>query len=235
MPDGRRLPNQDFGLEIIFIDSLKKVASNYFNDFMDLDIDLNKSENKYNQINLDQCFNFFSNFETLDDKESIECVKCGSKQNMKMKTSITRLPHFLIIQLKRFEKNLKNELQVNFPIFGLDMTPYIENNYEQQPLIYDLVAVSYHIGNLSSGHYFAACKNVMADKWIKFDDANVQEIDSSEIVNRDAYVLFYRRRGLENWIDINELYTKEFVNYEKSGKYLEKDMEEIKKILEEEK
>lgn len=67
---------------------------------------------------------------------------------------------------------------------------------------YDLYAVCYHQGDtLETGHYTAACKNPYDHQWYKFDDqrvthvlnANIQE----EIVNNEAYILFYQRRKID--------------------------------------
>ena len=81
-------------------------------------------------------------------------------------------------------------------------------------LIYDLFAVAYHIGNFGYGHYYSVCKNVFNKKWYKYDDNDVLEINENEIVNKDAYLLFYRKRNLENIIDLEYLYHSKFVNYE---------------------
>jgi ubiquitin C-terminal hydrolase len=35
----------------------------------------------------------------------------------------------------------------------------------------------------------------MEDKWVEFDDENVNDVDGNAIVSPSAYVLFYRRRS----------------------------------------
>ncbi|KAM7341747.1 ubiquitin specific protease 15/31 isoform 2-T2 [Cochliomyia hominivorax] len=68
---------------------------------------------------------------------------------------------------------------------------------------YDLYAVCYHQGDtLETGHYTAACKNPYDRQWYKFDDQRVSKVSSDslpeEIVNNEAYMLFYQRRNSEN-------------------------------------
>ncbi|KNC29550.1 hypothetical protein FF38_11514 [Lucilia cuprina] len=68
---------------------------------------------------------------------------------------------------------------------------------------YDLYAVCYHQGDtLETGHYTAACKNPYDRQWYKFDDQRVSKVSSEslpdEIVNNEAYMLFYQRRTSEN-------------------------------------
>lgn len=68
---------------------------------------------------------------------------------------------------------------------------------------YDLYAVCYHQGDtLETGHYTAACKNPYDRLWYKFDDQRVTKVANDalpdEIVNNEAYMLFYQRRTSDN-------------------------------------
>jgi len=42
------------------------------------------------------------------------------------------------------------------------------------------------------GHYVSACKNPLNLKWYLYNDANVEEIKESNIVNQNAYILIYK-------------------------------------------
>ena len=57
---------------------------------------------------------------------------------------------------------------------------------------YKLSSIIRHYGTQNGGHY-TSCSQV-GDKWYTFDDNNVSEIDSSNVVNSSAYVLFYEKR-----------------------------------------
>ncbi|XP_058125776.1 ubiquitin carboxyl-terminal hydrolase 43 [Anopheles ziemanni] len=66
---------------------------------------------------------------------------------------------------------------------------------------YDLYAVCYHQGDtLETGHYTAACKNPYDGQWYRFDDQRVAHVPNDsideEIINNEAYLLFYQRRKL---------------------------------------
>lgn len=55
---------------------------------------------------------------------------------------------------------------------------------------------------LETGHYTAACKNPYDHQWYKFDDQRVNVVPNDkvqeEIVNNEAYILFYQRRKIDS-------------------------------------
>lgn len=55
---------------------------------------------------------------------------------------------------------------------------------------------------LETGHYTAACKNPYDHQWYKFDDQRVNVVPADkvpeEIVNNEAYILFYQRRKVDS-------------------------------------
>ena len=68
--------------------------------------------------------------------------------------------------------------------------------------IYDLVAVSRHVGQLGSGHYTAIARNEVDGEWYNFDDSRVRKLKPEEQVSDpSAYVVFYIRQDLRpaNW------------------------------------
>lgn len=72
---------------------------------------------------------------------------------------------------------------------------------------YELFAICNHVGDSSAGHYTAFCKN--KGDWYKFDDNYVTKTTSS-VVTEQAYMLFYRRKGLDQY-NLEEEFNK---NYE---------------------
>ncbi|XP_055607161.1 ubiquitin carboxyl-terminal hydrolase 31 [Uranotaenia lowii] len=84
---------------------------------------------------------------------------------------------------------------------------FLHQNQHQLPVQlkdnrYDLYAVCYHQGDtLETGHYTAACKNPYDHQWYKFDDQRVSLVPSEQIqddiVNNEAYILFYQRRPID--------------------------------------
>ena len=68
------------------------------------------------------------------------------------------------------------------------------------PPVYDLFAVSEHMGGLGGGHYTATARNYKDNQWYLFNDSHVEPTDPSKAVSPSAYVLFYRRRhGKARW------------------------------------
>ena len=68
-----------------------------------------------------------------------------------------------------------------------------EETKSEENCRYDLFAVSHHIGSLRGGHYVASCKNPVTNKWNFFNDSIIQNISASDVVDKGAYVLFYKK------------------------------------------
>lgn len=121
--------------------------------------------------------------------------------------SVWRLPHILIIQLKRFSYNYdlsprKIDTPVQYPVKALNLQPYMPVEPEDGPPIYDLYGVINHIGEAGDGHYNAYARllsahdnNIPEVNWRFFDDIQVSSTSESNVVNQKAYLLLYRRRG----------------------------------------
>ena len=99
--------------------------------------------------------------------------------------------------IKRFD-NYFNKLNnlITFPIYNLDIEPYLHEKHISKYKKYNLFAVNNHTNfskhnGLSFGHYYSYCKNKLDKKWYKFDDKEIDQIDEDEIVTEDAYILFY--------------------------------------------
>jgi len=61
----------------------------------------------------------------------------------------------------------------------------------EDPVIYDLYAVSNHYGSLHGGHYTAFGLNAMSNKWYDFNDSSFSSVSNlNEIVSPGAYLLF---------------------------------------------
>ena len=109
----------------------------------------------------------------------------------------------------------KLEDKVEFPLTGLDMSPYALCHEDGlgQPVtpIYDLYAVSNHYGSLAFGHYTAYGKNPETNSWYDFNDSSVNGLSDmnaeSEVVTNAAYVLYYIRRDFfpDQSIDFNKI------------------------------
>ena len=131
---------------------------------------------------------------------------------------IYEAPHILIIQLKRFSASSKIDTLVDFPIENLDLSQFVINKNNDKNLLYDLFAISNHFGGLGGGHYIAYAKNFKDKEWYEFNDSSVHRISKESLVSSSAYVLFYRKKNLNETINLNNLYVKAFVNLEETEK-----------------
>lgn len=68
----------------------------------------------------------------------------------------------------------------------------------RKEMLYDLYGVVHHQGALSTGHYVASLKSEIDGQWRLFNDAQMYEIHSRDVVDSSAYILFYIRRDVKN-------------------------------------
>jgi hypothetical protein len=65
-----------------------------------------------------------------------------------------------------------------------------------KPPIYDLYAISNHIGGMYGGHYNSYALHETDQNWYKLDDAHCSLVhDPSYIITPNAYLLFYKSRN----------------------------------------
>ena len=189
-------------VEIKYLDKSKFI---YQNMALDLQHYITKEttliKKKKEKLSLYDLLNLFNNEEKLSSDNKWYCNKCKNYQNALKKMEIYRPPNYLIIHLKRFKiktgifsSNNKNNIFIDFPINDLDLSDYVIGP-EKNNVFYDLYGIIEHNGNLDMGHYIAKCKNNR--EWVEFNDSNV-DVNSDNIVNNNAYVLFYKKKGLKD-------------------------------------
>ena len=197
----------------------------------ELDIELNEKitfpagffgiiDQKAEENNTSSEYNIHSLFELFQTPNKLEvgnewyCSKCKEFRLATKKLELFFTPRILAIQFKRFKtgksqfsNDSKYEGFIDFPLKGLDLTKFVK--FKKYPeLIYDLIGVSNHYGNLSGGHYTAYAFN--QNEWYDYDDGTVRKIDESKVVTVNAYVLFYKLRGftLDNKDDFIKIMNK---------------------------
>lgn len=151
---------------------------------------------------LSQLLGMFVEDEQLGKDDTWYCNKCKEHKEAWKKLQFHICPPVLVLQLKRFQYTATYRDRVNnpvsFPLEGLDVTPYCTawQQAQETPKVYDLAAVSKHIGSLGGGHYVAYCRSSEDGKWYSFDDGTVRQVTASEVEEDKvgAYVLFYIRR-----------------------------------------
>ncbi|EKD14206.1 uncharacterized protein L3040_003654 [Drepanopeziza brunnea f. sp. 'multigermtubi'] len=136
---------------------------------------------------------------TVAERCEYTCHVCGTNEAKKL-SSIKSLPNVLALQLKRFKQYNGNaskiETKVSFPL-KLDMFPYTNRarqDIKQNPELargctYELQSVVVHVGNLETGHYISYSR--VGNQWFKFNDHNVTMASKSDVLNAEAFILFY--------------------------------------------
>lgn len=149
--------------------------------------------------------------EILDEGNMYKCEKCNVLRKCKKKLSIFRFPEILVVHMKRFRYNNNNAREkintdVNFPLLGLDLTPFLSKDRGvsnesliDNPPVYDLIGVSNHAGGISGGHYIAHVNTNInrsneVSRWVCFNDERVDLVNEASLIGPSAYVLFYKLR-----------------------------------------
>ena len=146
-----------------------------------IDSQAKNDKNKQYQ-SIQDCFDLFFEKEALEDP--LSCRKCGGPQNFFKNYEINKLPHVLILALKRFKYNEN----MNFKLKQLITYPI--DDFKLKDKTYNLFGVVYHYGGINSGHYVCAVRN-KENKWILCDDNVLKEIDVKKVMTSNAYILVY--------------------------------------------
>jgi len=160
--------------EEICCDICNHTIENY-NPFMILELEFNNN-------NLMECIKKHISIEILDD---YKCEKCKNIK-VKKKLNLLKLPKILLITLKKY--NQHNKICNNM---------ILEETIELEDLLnrtttYNLKSIIIHEGIMCFGHYYTYTKNIKTNKWYKFNDKNVEEINNFENINKNnIYCLLY--------------------------------------------
>ena len=161
-----------------------------FSQFLDIPIQFPKnSTNTRYKLN-ELLYQNFIKTEIIQSNEN--CISCRRKLNLKQNMRIGKLPQILILSLQRINQylNTKNESYVHFDEM-LDMKNYIDNELENNSLTkYKLFALTNHIGNLNTGHYYSYIK--INNEWYYFTDSKVIK-NNPDYDSNEVYTLFYIR------------------------------------------
>jgi ubiquitin carboxyl-terminal hydrolase 4/11/15 len=156
------------------------------------------------EIELTDSIDMFLAEEEISQDNSWFCPACKQLSPIKKQLFLLKLPHVLVLHLKRFEYTLlyrqKITTLVKYPLLNLNLSAYINpanNNHGNQPHSYNLFAVSNHMGGLSGGHYTAYVRKDDADQengeipWFEINDSTASPVDSTKVCSRSGYLLFY--------------------------------------------
>ncbi|XP_057421727.1 ubiquitin carboxyl-terminal hydrolase 23-like isoform X2 [Lotus japonicus] len=164
-------------------------SSNKFEPFLDLSLEIFRADSVQKAL-----VNFTAK-EWLDGGErEYNCQRCKQKVRALKQLTIHKAPYVLTIHLKRFHahdpgQKIKKKIQ-----FGcaLDLKPFVSGSYDGD-LKYSLYGVLVHSGSSThSGHYFCYVRT-SNNMWYTLDDNRVNHVSEREVLNQQAYMLFYVR------------------------------------------
>ncbi|KAH7664142.1 Ubiquitinyl hydrolase 1 protein [Dioscorea alata] len=129
------------------------------------------------------------------------------KRDATKRFMIHRCPQILTIHLKRFSQDARgrlSKLRGHIPFQEtLDLKPYMDPRSDKtEKCSYRLVGVVEHSGGMSGGHYVAYVRGERSKgkdlkssgpAWYYASDAFVRGVSLNEVLQSDAYILFYER------------------------------------------
>ena len=156
----------------------KGLRNNYLNTNINPDVDLY------------ECFNYYSNMEMMTGENQMYCNICKRSCDAFYGTNLYSAPNYLIINLNR-GKGAVYQCNVIFPE-KLNILNFV--SYQEGNTYFELYAVICHIGPSSmSGHFVAYCKDKIDKKWYLFNDSSVTPCKKKdEYKNGMPYILFYQ-------------------------------------------
>ena len=147
-------------------------------------------------IDLYQCFDLFTQEETLEGDNAWYNEATNEKEPVDKQLRFWNFPNILVISLKRFSSigHHKRQDLVTFPLEGLNLSKYV-CGYDASQYVYDLMGICNHTGGVMGGHYTAFVRN--SDQvWVHYNDVVCEKVDNlDKLVSPMAYCLFYRKRS----------------------------------------
>uniref|UniRef100_A0A6C0JUX4 USP domain-containing protein n=1 Tax=viral metagenome TaxID=1070528 RepID=A0A6C0JUX4_9ZZZZ len=139
------------------------------------------------------CIDEFCKVERLEGENAWWNDSINQKQNVDKRLLFWSFPDIFIIHLNRLTNDgNKDTRKMMFPLKDLNLTQYVKG-YNKQSSIYDLYGVCEHSGDLFHGHYISKIR-ISDGQWYTFNDLNVSPIDENNVIDSNAYCLFYRKK-----------------------------------------
>ncbi|KZZ97047.1 Ubiquitin carboxyl-terminal hydrolase family protein [Ascosphaera apis ARSEF 7405] len=140
------------------------------------------------------------------DEHCVSCALCetfaefNNDENTGSICSLNVLHASWVASPERFERTPttteKMQGKIDFPL-SINMMPYTTDPSAQNSgrYMYDLSSAIVHTGTtVDSGHYYAYCRQ--GEQWFLFNDDKVLQVSIADVLNANAYLLFYTVRSL---------------------------------------
>jgi ubiquitin C-terminal hydrolase len=133
----------------------------------------------------------------IDTLEDYQCDSCNKRTTVDIYRGIWKLPHILIVVIRRFnEIGNKEHTSVDIStklhpteIFSKD-SPEPSKKYS-----YDLISIVNHHGSHFGGHYTSAALNPVDSQWYFYDDESVVPFNTQRLseFGSNVYISVYRK------------------------------------------
>lgn len=156
-----------------------------FSHFEDLLLDIRKANT------LEEALDLYFARERLEDM-GYKCESCKKKVSATKQFSLERAPISLCIQLKRFSI-VGNKLNKHITVRQhLNLSKYSSRKCpNDQQLNYRLVSMITHLGASQHCGHYTAIGLTEAGSYYQFDDSYVRQIPVQNVLNTNAYIMFY--------------------------------------------
>lgn len=149
------------------------------------------------KMRLESCLQYFARETDLPDYCCEGCGRLGATRQVR----ISKLPEVLCFHVQRLiwtaVKQEKITRHVEPPLSGLCMQPYCTSSIGSEFWQYDMVALITHKGHsFGTGHYECFCFNSVKNLWYLFNDSRVKECTKADVVEAEAYMIIYIKRGV---------------------------------------
>lgn len=166
--------------------------SDTYEFFMELILDIRYAKS------LQDALRKFTQAERLENDNAYKCSNCRKYVVGKKKFTVHKEPNVATFQLKRFDSDRifggKITRLITYPE-ELDLRPFMSDT-TKPPIKYQLNAVLVHSGSSSnSGHYYCYVRN-SDNFWYKMDDSTVSNANIRQVLDQQAYMLFYTRKQI---------------------------------------
>ena len=173
-------------LKIDYVDSeTNKILGTNYESMYSIDLPIMN-------LTIVDCFkNFFKDeFMNAENNNQYYYEKEKKYKNVIKKTSLIHSSKYLIIQLKRWNSNLRKNQRIIFQDYN-ELFNISEFFNEKKKIEYEPFIIMNHSGNVNGGHYTCYIKN-NNEKWYNYNDAMVKEISKNKILGNKNYCIIYR-------------------------------------------
>ncbi|XP_020581703.1 ubiquitin carboxyl-terminal hydrolase 21-like isoform X2 [Phalaenopsis equestris] len=171
-------------------------CSDTYEPIVDLSLEIDDVDN------LTDALLSFTKAEMIDDPViKITCEGCKAQVSMEKQLKIEQPPNVIALHLKRFmntESSVRKICEfVEYPL-ELDLMPFLSSPRENEQLLYELYGIVVHSGSCYYGHYYSNIRT-SPTTWYQMNDSMLDVISESQVLEEEAYILFYIKKGSSPW------------------------------------